>query len=260
MIYLVKKYLFLRPEGKDHEPGSIVARICVPLLFVTTILSLFIIFMGYSSGQSPWNISMHDVFQHPVSFASSADRIAPDQKIIPETITARKLDKEVEILRQMHNIEKEESSQESALHPGCLTTIPMIDRGPHIVPPPEGHVTLVCCQTTKGVLNIAVHPTWAPIGAANFLNMVRTKFFSSEVGLFRAIENFLIQFGLAGDPEVQRKYERDASGGDPYLNLQDDPQWLPRGPPGRNIEGVPRFQKGYLSYAGGGPNTRGSLT
>ena len=42
----------------------------------------------------------------------------------------------------------------------------------HIVPPPAGPVTLVCCNTTKGVLNIEVHPTWAPNGAARFLHMV----------------------------------------------------------------------------------------
>ena len=88
--------------------------------------------------------------------------------------------------------------------------------------------------------------------------MVNTKFFSSEVALFRALKDFLIQFGLAGDTDVQTKYERDTSGGEPYLNLPDDPQWLPLGPPGRNIDGVPRFQKGYLSYAGGGDNSRGT--
>jgi hypothetical protein len=42
----------------------------------------------------------------------------------------------------------------------------------HIVPPPAGAVTLVCCNTTKGALNIEVHPTWAPIGAERFLHMV----------------------------------------------------------------------------------------
>jgi hypothetical protein len=42
----------------------------------------------------------------------------------------------------------------------------------HIVPPPAGPVTLVCCNTTKGPLNIEVHPTWAPNGARRFLEMV----------------------------------------------------------------------------------------
>jgi hypothetical protein len=42
----------------------------------------------------------------------------------------------------------------------------------HIVPPPAGPVKLVCCNTTKGPLNIEVHPTWAPNGAGRFLEMV----------------------------------------------------------------------------------------
>lgn len=120
-----------------------------------------------------------------------------------------------------------------------------------------------------GPLNIAIHPTWAPVGAENFLNMVKTGFFSSNVGLFRAIKNFIVQFGLAGSPAVQRKFEME------FLqdNLKDDAQWL--GKAGvildirsewiyenscslldRNGLGVPRFQQGYISYAGAGPDTR----
>jgi len=60
---------------------------------------------------------------------------------------------------------------------GCLYEIPtskdeIVPK--HIVPPPMGDVTLVCCNTTKGVLNIEVHPTWAPRGADRFLTMVVT--------------------------------------------------------------------------------------
>lgn len=58
---------------------------------------------------------------------------------------------------------------------GCLYDVPtskdeIVPK--HIVPPPKGDVTLVCCNTTKGVLNIEVHPTWAPRGADRFLTMV----------------------------------------------------------------------------------------
>ena len=74
--------------------------------------------------------------------------------------------------------------------PGCVDSIPNPDRAldpapetlkkstpydynrRHIVPPPPGPVTLVCCETTKGTLNIEVHPAWAPNGAARFLDMV----------------------------------------------------------------------------------------
>jgi len=137
---------------------------------------------------------------------------------------------------------------------GCLYELPtskdeIVPK--HIVPPPLGDVTLVCCNTTKGVLNIEVHPTWAPRGADRFLSMVNRKFFSTRVGLFRALRNFLVQFGLAGNPEVQTEFHK-------LGNLPDDPPWLPLGPSGREINGTKRFQKGYLAYAGGGKNSRGT--
>lgn len=148
-------------------------------------------------------------------------------------------------------------SKESYINPeidwsGCLYEIPEPETPrKHIVPPPVGPITLVCCNTTVGTLNIEVHHAWAPIGAERFLDMVKSDFFSTKVGLFRALKNFLVQFGLAGDPKVHEKYHKMG-------NLKDDPQWLPAGPPGREINGVTRYQKGYLSYAGAGPNSRGT--
>lgn len=89
---------------------------------------------------------------------------------------------------------------------GCIDYIPQPDHRQHIVPPPLGDVTLVCCNTTVGALTIEVHPTWAPHGAERFLYMVKNKFFSTKVALFRALKNFLVQFGLSGDPAVQKQY------------------------------------------------------
>ena len=40
---------------------------------------------------------------------------------------------------------------------GCLNEIQPDPNRKHIVPPPTGPVTLVCCNTTKGPLNIEVH-------------------------------------------------------------------------------------------------------
>lgn len=117
----------------------------------------------------------------------------------------------------------------------------------HIVNPPEDtKVTLVCCETTKGFWNIAVHHSWAPLGALRFLDMVTSGYWDQTVPLMRCVQNFLCQFGLAG--ESSHKFKE---------TLQDDPQWLPPGPTNRkNDKGVKRFAKGYFSYAGGGPNTR----
>jgi len=151
------------------------------------------------------------------------------------------------------------SKRDKVLLPeGCLDKIPPFDYGRHRVSPPEGNVDLVCCMTTKGALNIAVHPSWAPIGAENFLNMVRSGYFTSRVPLMRALKNFLIQFGLSSSPETQKYYETTFLKG--KGGLQDDPQWLPPGPPGRKDEvtGTKRFPKGYLAYAGAGKNSRGT--
>ena len=139
---------------------------------------------------------------------------------------------------------------------GCLNTIGPEHYGTHMVKPPEGLVTLVCCETTKGVFNIAVHDSWAPVGAENFLTMVKTKFFSTRVPLFRALKGFIIQFGLSSDMAFQKEFEKKYIGG--KGGLKDDPSWLPLGPTNRELDGVKRFQKGYLAYAGAGKNSRGT--
>lgn len=122
----------------------------------------------------------------------------------------------------------------------------------HMVNPPKGgKVTLVCCETTAGPLNIVARNNWAPLGAARFLEMVSSGYFSTSakgVPLMRCVKGFLCQFGLAGDPVLTKKYDK---------NLKDDVNWLPEGSDHRqNPQGVKRFAHGYMAYAGAGPNTR----
>ena len=121
----------------------------------------------------------------------------------------------------------------------------------HMVTPPQGgSLHLVCCQTTKGPFNALVHEKWAPIGAKQFLDMVKSGYFSSIVPLMRCLEGFLCQFGLNGSPEVNKKWRQ---------SIPDDPNWLPEGPAHRkNEDGVLRFAHGYLAYAGSGKNSRGN--
>ena len=99
----------------------------------------------------------------------------------------------------------------SSRHPPPLADTPCAEDSldehgaAHIVPPPPGPAALVCCRTTAGPLAIAVHPAWAPRGAARFLRMVRGGFFAAPAPLFRAVAGFLVQFGLSGDPAVQAR-------------------------------------------------------
>lgn len=94
---------------------------------------------------------------------------------------------------------------------------------------------LVECSTTKGDLHITVKPTWAPMGAANFLDLVRRGYYDG-IALHRVIKTFLTQFGISANYEQRSQCE-----GKP---LPDDlPQDI-------------AFQPGYMSYAGYGSNAR----
>eukprot|EP01063_Lacrimia_lanifica_P040443 TRINITY_DN9162_c0_g1_i1.p1 TRINITY_DN9162_c0_g1~~TRINITY_DN9162_c0_g1_i1.p1 ORF type:complete len:291 (+),score=103.60 TRINITY_DN9162_c0_g1_i1:88-960(+) len=102
-------------------------------------------------------------------------------------------------------------------------------------------VVLVECETQteslgKGRIVIEVHPGWAPLGAERFLELVRWKYYDSGP-LFRVVKGFLVQFGAAVDPKAPewKVFEK---------RIQDDP----------NLK-IPLL-KGYVSFAGAGPNSR----
>jgi peptidyl-prolyl cis-trans isomerase A (cyclophilin A) len=119
----------------------------------------------------------------------------------------------------------------------------------HMIDPPQGgQLSLICCHTTKGPWNILVHHKWAPKGAGRFVEMVQKGYFSSKVPMMRCLRGFLCQFGLSSDPKWSQQYRS---------SLEDDPNWLPEGADFKeNDKGVKRFSKGYLAYAGSGPNSR----
>ncbi|CAJ1941730.1 unnamed protein product [Cylindrotheca closterium] len=95
------------------------------------------------------------------------------------------------------------------------------------------------------------HMVAPPIGV-HFMEMVTTGYFNSGVPFMRCIKNFLCQFGLNSDPTAKQKLPTKGS-------IEDDPNWLPEGPNHReNKQGVKRFARGYLAYAGGGKKSRGT--
>lgn len=88
--------------------------------------------------------------------------------------------------------------------------------------------------TTAGRLVINVHKEWAPKGAEHFLGLVHQGFYS-DIAFFRCVEGFLTQFGLS-DKEQYKHWH--------YEEIPDD----------ENLHmGI---QKNYVSFAGGGANTR----
>ncbi len=75
-------------------------------------------------------------------------------------------------------------------------------------------VFLVDFTTTQGDIVVEAHRSWAPHGADRFYNLVKLGFFD-DTRFFRAIPDFMVQFGIPGNPEVAAKW-RDAT-------IADDP-------------------------------------
>jgi peptidyl-prolyl cis-trans isomerase A (cyclophilin A) len=62
-------------------------------------------------------------------------------------------------------------------------------------------------ETTKGDFVVEVHRKWAPHGADRFYNLVRMDYFT-DVAFFRVVRGFMAQFGMHGDPEINKIWYR----------------------------------------------------
>ena len=95
----------------------------------------------------------------------------------------------------------------------------------------------VLCSTTKGDLHITVKPTWSPLGAARFLELVEEDYLEG-CALNRVVPKFLTQLGIGADFDQRTRYGNS--------NIPDDV-----------AIGIP-FEPGTMAYAGSGPNSRSS--
>jgi peptidyl-prolyl cis-trans isomerase A (cyclophilin A) len=91
-------------------------------------------------------------------------------------------------------------------------------------------------DTTAGSFVVEVHRAWAPKGADRFYNLVRNGYYD-DTRFFRVIPNFMVQFGINGNPTIQKVW-RDA-------NFPDDPV-------------TQTNKRGAITFATAGPNTRTS--
>ena len=93
----------------------------------------------------------------------------------------------------------------------------------------------VVMETSQGKVVIEVIPEWAPLGAARFRELVEDGFFDG-CRFFRVVPNFVVQFGINGDPAVHSKWDK---------KISDDPV-------------TQSNKRGTLTFATSGPNTRTS--
>lgn len=74
--------------------------------------------------------------------------------------------------------------------------------------------TKVTFQLKEGNVTLEVHREWAPIGVDRFLTLVKEGYYN-ENGFFRVVPNFVVQFGISGNPDTSRKWRN--------ARIQDDP-------------------------------------
>src|SRR5215472_16668115 len=56
-------------------------------------------------------------------------------------------------------------------------------------------------DTSAGTFVVEVHRDWDPSGADRFYNLVKGGFYD-DCRFFRVVPNFMVQFGINGDPAV----------------------------------------------------------
>lgn len=89
-------------------------------------------------------------------------------------------------------------------------------------------------ETAKGDILVDITREWAPIGADRLYSLVKAGFYD-DVGFFRVVPGFVVQFGLNGDPAANKAWKDE--------KLQDDPV-------------TQSNKRGTITFATSGPNTR----
>lgn len=89
-------------------------------------------------------------------------------------------------------------------------------------------------ETTKGDIIVEVHKDWAPLGVERFTELINAGYYDGAK-FFRVVPGFVVQFGLAADPNVTATVGA--------ASIKDD-------------KVTQTNSRGRLTFATAGPNTR----
>lgn len=138
----------------------------------------------------------------------------------------------------------------------------------------------VAVETSQGEFVIAVHREWAPLGAERFLTLVESGYYD-DARFHRVVPDFIVQWGLAGDPALTAEWMNAYIPDDPvaasnargriafaftdpgtratqvYINLVDNSRldstgFAPFGEVVSGMEVVDALYSGYGENSGGG--------
>ena len=139
-------------------------------------------------------------------------------------------------------------------------------------------------ETSKGDFVVQVTKAWAPFGVDRFFELVQSDFFSGA-RFFRAIQGFMVQFGINADPKASALWRIAKIPDDPmkqsnlkgrityamagpgtrttqlFINLVDNPRLDSRGfaPFGEVVSGMEVVEKLYTGYGEGAPGGNGPV-
>ena len=94
----------------------------------------------------------------------------------------------------------------------------------------ESKVTRLKFSTSAGDFTVEVDRALSPLGVDRLLELVASGFFENQI-LYRVIPGFLMQMGVAADPQLHAQWDQ------PEKRLPDEPNRAP-------------FRRGTLSFAG----------
>jgi peptidyl-prolyl cis-trans isomerase A (cyclophilin A) len=94
----------------------------------------------------------------------------------------------------------------------------------------------VAFETTRGTFVVDAIRAWSPHGVDRFHDLVNAGYFTN-VAFFRVVPGFIAQFGMHGDPDVNKRWGDNT--------IPDDPV-------------VQSNKRGTIVFATAGPNTRGN--
>lgn len=160
---------------------------------------------------------------------------------------------------------------------GCAKKTPAAER-------PAPATYRVQMHTTKGDVVILVHRDWSPLGADHFYELTKMGFYNGNA-FFRAMPGFVVQWGINGNPKINKDWSEIAIKDDPpkvsnktgtvvfaqtgepdsrttqvFINLGDnsatlDPQRFT--PFGEIVQGMDVVQQLYMGYGDGPPSGSG---
>ncbi len=92
----------------------------------------------------------------------------------------------------------------------------------------------VLFSTTKGDFKVKAYRDWGPVGVDRFYQLVISGFYH-DIAIFRVQPDYVVQFGISTNPELNKAWE--------FYSIGDE-------------EVLQSNTKGTLSFARGGPETR----